>query len=475
MAYPDWVERERRPGTNISHSKGKYYLYEVTSVWDPVKKRAQKKTGKYLGRITEDGLIPPKQKKIMVTEGISTKEYGASSFLNSAGHMLHEKLKEYFPEDADKIFTLAVLRVIEKCPFKRAAFLYERSFMSEYCKNLTLSPSSLSEFLGRLGTKRMQLAGFMREQLSEERYILFDGTNIISHSEKMDINRLGYNSHRVFDPQINLLYAFSASEHKPGFYRVLPGNIRDVAAFKQCVDEAGIENVVVIADKGFGSERNFNMLEENGLKYIVPLKRNSALIRRDKLMTGSKAAFDGHFMFNNRVIWYYSYEIDGKKILVYLDADLQNKEEKDYIRRIEEGCEDYSEPGFLEKQYSFGTIAFRANIDDTPKALFQLYKTRGEIEQSFDFLKNLLDQDHTYLQSVYSVEAWAFINHISLLLIYDIYNRLRTANLLSKYSVDDFIIHLKYIHAVKTTSSWAVGEISGKSQKLLDKLNLHIT
>ena len=129
----------------------------------------------------------------------------------------------------------------------------------------------------------------------------------------------------------------------------------------------------------------------------------------------------------------------------------------------------------MEKQYSFGTIAFRSNIDDVPEKLFQLYKTRGEIEQSFDFLKNLLDQDHTYLQSAFSVEAWAFINHISLLLIYDIYNRLRAADLLSKFSVDDFIIHLKYIHAVKANSSWAVGEISGKTQKLLDRLNLHIT
>ena len=475
MAYPDWVERERRPGTNISCTKGKYYLYEVTSVWDPVKKRAQKKTGKYLGRITEDGLIPPKPKKVVVAEGISTKEYGASSFLNSAGNELHEKLREYFPEDADRIYTLAVLRVIEKCPFKRASFLYERSFMSEYCRNLSLSASSLSEFLERLGTKRMQLAGFMREQMADGQYILFDGTNIISNSEKMDINRLGYNSHRVYDPQVNLLYAFSATDHKPGFYRLLPGNIRDVTAFKQCVDESGIKNVVVIADKGFGSDSNFNMLEENGLKYIVPLKRNSGLIQRDKLMTGSKAAFDGHFMFNNRVIWYYSYEVEGKRILVYLDSDLQNKEERDYIRRIEEGCEDYTEDGFMEKQYSFGTIAFRSNIDDAPEKLFQLYKTRGEIEQSFDFLKNLLDQDHTYLQSAYSVEAWAFINHISLLLIYDIYNRLRAADLLSKFSVDDFIIHLKYIHAVKANSSWAVGEISGKTQKLLDRLNLHIT
>ena len=109
-----------------------------------------------------------------------------------------------------------------------------------------------------------------------------------------------------------------------------------------------------------------------------------------------------------------------------------------------------------------------------PEKLFQLYKTRGEIEQSFDFLKNLLEQDHTYLQNAYSVEAWAFINHISLLLIYEIYHKLRSADLLSKYSVDDFVMYLKYIHAVKSNSSWVVGEITAKTQKLLDALGIHI-
>ena len=129
----------------------------------------------------------------------------------------------------------------------------------------------------------------------------------------------------------------------------------------------------------------------------------------------------------------------------------------------------------MEKQYDFGVIAFRTNIDDTPENLFYLYKTRGEIEQSFDFLKNLLEQDHTYLQSVYSVEEWAFINHISLMLVYAIYTRLKSADLLSKYSVSDFLIHLKYIHAVKMNSSWITGEIPGKTQKLLDALKIHIT
>lgn len=77
MAYPEWVEKHRRKGTNISCIRGKYYLYACTSKYDPVKKRARKITGEYLGRITEDGLIPPKKKKTI--DSVTVKEFGASN------------------------------------------------------------------------------------------------------------------------------------------------------------------------------------------------------------------------------------------------------------------------------------------------------------------------------------------------------------------------------------------------------------
>ena len=134
MAYPDWVEKFRRPGTNITCIRGKYYLYEVTSKWDPEKKRAQKKTGKYLGRITEEeGLIPPKEKEKAAEDGsVSVREYGASSFLFEAGADILEELKFRFPEEGEKIFTLAVLRVMERCPFKRAEFRDHRRRAEEW-------------------------------------------------------------------------------------------------------------------------------------------------------------------------------------------------------------------------------------------------------------------------------------------------------------------------------------------------------
>ena len=79
--YPDWVLKHKTKGTNISCIGGRYYLYEVSSVWNKEKKRAQKITKKYLGRITPEGLIPPKEKQTAeISSAVSVKEFGKRHF-----------------------------------------------------------------------------------------------------------------------------------------------------------------------------------------------------------------------------------------------------------------------------------------------------------------------------------------------------------------------------------------------------------
>jgi len=92
-----------------------------------------------------------------------------------------------------------------------------------------------------------------------------------------------------------------------------------------------------------------------------------------------------------------------------------------------------------------------------------------------DFLKNLLEQDKTFMQNEKSLEAWAFINHISLILCYRVYNLLRDKKVISKYSVADFLEHLKYISKVKIGNQWVTSEIVKASRDLLAELNVHIT
>ena len=67
--HPEWALACKRKGTELRLLKGKYYLYEVTSKWNPQKKRSVKITGKFLGRITEaEGFVESKKPDYAVSK-----------------------------------------------------------------------------------------------------------------------------------------------------------------------------------------------------------------------------------------------------------------------------------------------------------------------------------------------------------------------------------------------------------------------
>jgi len=112
MTHPDWVLKLKQKGTLIMKRGDLYYLYKVSSKWNSQKKRSQLKTGEYLGRITPDGLIEPKTKRIMHRyDQISVKEYGSSFLLNHISGDLISALKLYFPEWKE-IFVFACMRLV---------------------------------------------------------------------------------------------------------------------------------------------------------------------------------------------------------------------------------------------------------------------------------------------------------------------------------------------------------------------------
>ena len=79
------------------------------------------------------------------------------------------------------------------------------------------------------------------------------------------------------------------------------------------------------------------------------------------------------------------------------------------------------------------------------------------------------------MQNEQALEAWAFINHISMMMVYKIYTMLKQQELLSRYSAEDILIYLKYINKLKIDGEWVTSEINAKTKILLKKLNIHIT
>lgn len=469
---PDWIKKFKRKGTEIKKIGDRYYLYEVKSVWDPDLKRAKKVTGKYLGVLTEKGLIKPKYERLLDSiKEITVKEYGASSYLLSICSDLIETLKEHFPYEYEEIVIFSLMRLFFSSPLKNVQLYYLDSHLSDIFPKANVSAKSLSELLSSIGRRRGKVVEFLKNFVIGSEQIVIDLTSIFSFSEHVISATLGYNSKREYIPQINLVLIFSLDRHEPSFFRVIAGSIRDVSAISLAVKEAGIKKAILIGDKGIYSKGNVEFFEGEGIDYILPLRRDSSLIDY-KPLKGGKENFDGYFLFGKKVIWHYEKEVEGRRVILYLDERLKVEEEKDFIEHVEEGKLGIKE--FYEKEGIFGTIAVITSTDFRAEKVYGLLKSRVEIEVLFDTYKNLLYADRTYLRGDREMEGWMFINFVSLLFYYRIYRVLLEKELLKRHTPKDLIIHLMRVRKLKIGGEWMLSEIPKKTREIIKKLGIEM-
>ncbi|MFN7095385.1 MAG: transposase, partial [Burkholderiales bacterium] len=248
----------------------------------------------------------------------------------------------------------------------------------------------------------------MRACMQDEKYFLTDTTHIPSKSNNIDLAKKGYNSNQQYDPQVHVLYLYGASSKMPAFYRLHPGNIREVKAFKLTMLESQVKDSIIIGDKGFYSKANTDMLEKDGLSYIIPLKRDSALIDYSTIKDNSFKKGNNFFKHEKRFICYEEHKLEsGQKVITFLDESLRLNEEESYLTRIQTHPEAYTKEGYLSKKDSLGTLTLISNVKDkTAEEFYIAYKSRMAIETMFDGMKNVLEADRTYMQDEDALQGW---------------------------------------------------------------------
>jgi len=479
MPVPEAIRKLKPTGLGpceVREIKGHYYVYSVTSKWDSNKKRSQKITGPCMGKIiAQEGFIRSKKYKAL-PKTLMVREYGVYTLLEQLNRDLYERLREYFPDIFREIFTIALLRIVHRCSGSTLKKFYDASILCTEHPELALSANSVTKFMSHLGEQRGAMVEFMRSYVSDETTLLFDGTNIFTSSDASSYARKGYNHGKRKTTQVNLLYIFDGASHMPVYYRMLPGNIVDKASLTASIRESGARGGIIIGDKGFYSKKNTAFLDEGGFSYILPLQGNTTYIDTSFAENLDRKKFDGYFFYHDRVIWYKKNQIGNKGHFVYIfqDDHLKGLKEAVYLAKAEEEYEGHTKEQFFAKN-RLGLIGFMSNLDEDTQDIYLKYKARWEIEECFDYLKNSVKIGACYRRSNEHMEAWAFLNHISLLQFYTLNRKITKAGLTVKYSAEDVIDISRNIYKViLDDGQQIISEISKKDRELLQKLDVEL-
>lgn len=493
MAHPDWAVKFRRPGTELRRVNDSLYkLYECSSVYDKEKKRARKITGKYLGSITEAGGFKESRKRIMereiaeLKEGKSAviaepkigevKEFGLSDYILTEQSDCIDRLKQVFHEDWSRIIALVYCRLRFQSPMRRVAGDFADSYLSHKIGDRGLSANALSGFLHDLGTKRDKITEYMRSYIDPLDNIIFDGTDQLSASRCMDYPQLTKTKRGTFDTAVNIMWIFNCAKHLPVYYRLMPGSIKDVSAFKVCLADSGIRDGVAIIDKGFQSASNIAQLDKLGIKFTMALKRSTKGLDYNIFASRTNDGADGAFLYHKKPIWWKRFEIDGHEVFLYLDEAHRSDESEDYMRRVfDPEMEEYTMDGYKVKSLQFGTLALMSTSGKDAEHVYLDYKTRGDVEQAIDAFKNVIEADHSYMQDEKSLEAWTFICMIALQWYYDLSERLKKAELSNRYAPMDMVRSLSRVRTVRVERKWIPAEVMKKDRQLVEAAGLDIT
>ena len=463
---PEWVSKHKKTGIAIEKRGDSYYASRVTSTWNPEKKRAQKKTLEYIGKITPDGIIPPRGKGTPEIGGIL--DAGNFVYIENFAKHLAGPLIEHFPNDWESILAASAIRLCYGEPFCRMRLRFETSYAKRLWPNASLNKNSLSDLLPRLGRQWTQQRNFFAQMSKGEKHMAIDLSHIFSESENIPWIEYGHNGDEVLKPQVGIMLLWGTTIQRPGFLKLLPGSVHSAHSLINAIWESGLQDLVAVMDKGFWSPANLKCLEDAHIHYAMALKRDLPFIKHF-----SQSHFKEYFRYREKVEWWSVTEWENRTIYTYLDKSMADQEESTYLERVEEGRS--TKKDYKRLKNRFGTLSILTDTGLSAKEVYELYKERRDVEYAFDTLQNTLGADSTWMRSRESLQGYLFIQFVALHLYSQILEHLKRKELLSQYSVKDVLTYLSKVNVVELDGKDRLGEVTKQTKKVIDLLEVPIT
>ena len=417
---------------------GGFYVYRASSIYDKEKKKPRKTT-EYIGSISKDGKFKPK--KELTTLPISRREifeYANGALAYECIKDVEVLLKEYTPFYRELI-AFSLVKVLDPKPIRLISSRWEKLDLSKYY-NVNLSPKHLGEVIHAIGSEVSWWYALFTDLAANDDLIFYDLTAIMTYSESIKLAEKGYNAQKDKHDQIGVSIAFSTANNLPIGCEVSYGSERDIKTIKNFLARFPKNNLGLILDRGFASVPLIQILQARGIRYLVPLKKNSTLIPQPPFQ------WDNAFFYRDRPIMYAVSPTEHGTLYLFKDPLLKGEREATLLKKVIKKGFNYQE---YEKQCELtGIIPLLSDLMMTPPEIFLHYKEREDVELAFEVLKNAIDSDKTYLQSPESVRGYFFISLLALRIYFKILKKLRILNLNQIISVEEVFFELSKVEMI---------------------------
>lgn len=148
--------------------------------------------------------------------------------------------------------------------------------------NVDISVDRMYRLMDALEDQELQVQATLfnafRPLIGEKVEVLFfDVTTLYFESDEEDeIRRFGFSKDQKTHLTQVVLALATTQDGSPVGYKLFPGNTAETLTLLQAIEEwrtsVCIEQVTIIADRAMMSDKNLNMLEKSGLKYVIASK-----------------------------------------------------------------------------------------------------------------------------------------------------------------------------------------------------------
>ena len=414
MSIPKEILAVERPSSTRVKKSGDRYL---------VIKRTSKRVGDRtvpvelgtIGEIVNGQYISIRDTPRRKRNQVDIKDYGEIALCMKAAENLFSELTAVFDTPtAKKLFAISMLRVADPDVKDRdLQFAYDTSYLSELYPGISLSENTVSNFLLKTGMAYNTIREFMKrrvENYSGGKFVI-DGTlkNCNGHENTMaEYSRKGATKG---SEDMNLIYAYDLESREPVAVKPYPGNMLDLTAVPNFIEEFNIKNAFLVMDKGFYSKESIKSIRSNpNILYIIPLKSSAKQIEENGMNTDIVSPLVN---WQDGTVFYKKAKIaEGIYLYAFRNPKIAGEQEIGYYQNAKKKGS-FSEEKLREKQKEFGVIVFESNADIDPHEVYEAYARRWEIEAMFSLYKGIIDLGTVNVQTDYRIITSEFINYLS--------------------------------------------------------------